>query len=128
MKIEYVSLGENCLADNILNRYHLKAFSTPYSHGRSNIDCALALEKCKYRVLLNQRYLHYEMYGKKQVVRNSALRKCDDIFISDQKHGFEFTHHDVIGNAAHLKSYSRKVKRMRRLRRVKGVVFFTIIG
>lgn len=41
----WLSLGENCLSDNILSRHSLKSFSTPFSHARSNIDYALELEK-----------------------------------------------------------------------------------
>lgn len=41
----YLSLGENCLADDILKRYKLKSFSTPYSPTRSNIEYAIQSEK-----------------------------------------------------------------------------------
>ena len=34
----YLSFGENCLTDNILSRYNIKSYSTPYSSARSNIE------------------------------------------------------------------------------------------
>ncbi|MFJ5369320.1 DUF1796 family putative cysteine peptidase, partial [Bosea sp. CER48] len=44
----WLSLGENCLPDNILERNGLKMFSTPFSHGRSNIEYAIQLHSEGY--------------------------------------------------------------------------------
>lgn len=61
------SVGENCLADNILARNGLKSFSSPYSSGRSNIEYILAFEKEAFSDFLNQKYLKYENFGDKQL-------------------------------------------------------------
>ncbi len=108
----YLSIGENCLTDNILYRFDIKSFSTPYSHGRSNIDYAIHLEMEKYRNLLTADYLYYDFIGEKKVVRNKHYSKSDIIFSPLHLNGFEFTHHDVIDNKVHLKSYQRKAERM----------------
>lgn len=63
----YVSIGENCLTDNILDRFNIKSFSTPYSHGRSNIEYAIHLESEKYQNLLNPEFLYYDYVGETKV-------------------------------------------------------------
>lgn len=108
----YLSIGENCLTDNILDRFKLKSFSTPYSHGRSNLDYAIALEKDAYKHLLNPKYLHYDTVGETKVVRNNFYSKSDSIYNELHKNGFEFTHHDVFNNDGQRKSYQRKIARM----------------
>ncbi len=95
----YLSLGENCLPDNILRRHGLETFSTVYSSGRSNIDYALHLESEDYAYLLSQKYLYYDHVGAAKVVRNRRYSKADDIYEALQSNGFEFTHHDVIADA-----------------------------
>jgi len=109
----YLSLGENCLTDNILDRYKIKSFSTPYSHGRSNIDYAINLEKENYNDLLKNEYLFYDYVEESKVVRNKHYSISDDIYSELHLNGFEFTHHDVIGNTKHRKSYERKITRMK---------------
>ena len=111
-KTHYLSIGENCLTDNILARHNLKSFSTPYSHGRSNLDYAIALEKENYANLLNPDYLHYEYLGETKVLRNKLYAESDDIYNQLHKNGFEFTHHEVLNNDLQRKSYERKIARM----------------
>ena len=41
----WLSLGENCLPDNVLQRHGRKTLSTVFSSGRSNIDYAVSLEE-----------------------------------------------------------------------------------
>lgn len=108
----YLSIGENCLTDNILDRHKIKSFSTPYSHGRSNLDYAIHLEKESYSELLNPQHLYYGYVGETKVVRNSYYTKSDSIYNELHKNGFEFTHHDVINNEFQRKSYQRKIARM----------------
>lgn len=108
----FLSIGENCLTDNILDRFKIKSFSTPYSHGRSNLDYVIALEKDNYANLLNPEYLYYDYVGETKVVRNKYYSKSDSIYNDLHKNGFEFTHHDVINNDAQRKSYQRKIERM----------------
>ncbi len=108
----YISIGENCLTDNILDRFNIKSFSTPYSHGRSNIEYAIHLEKERYRNLLTYEYLYYDYVGETKVVRNRHYSQSDETYNKLHVNGFEFTHHDVINNDTHRKSYERKVLRM----------------
>ncbi|WP_298553314.1 DUF1796 family putative cysteine peptidase [uncultured Algibacter sp.] len=121
--VYYISIGENCLTDNILNRFRIKSFSTPYSHGRSNLDYAIQLEKENYCNLLNSEHLFYEYIGETKVVRNKFYSKSDNIYIKLHQHGFEFTHHDVINNDLHRKSYERKLLRMKSLDKRKKIKF-----
>lgn len=106
-----VSIGENCLTDNILHRHELKSFSTPYSHCRSNLDYALQLEEQDYSELLNPENLCYEDFNGLTVIRNHSFFN-DPIFHGFHINGFEFTHHDVIKNSDHIESYRRKIERL----------------
>lgn len=119
-----LSLGENCLTDNILTRHGLKSFSTPYSHGRTNLDYAINLEKENYSCLMDSKYLSYEKMGVKRVVRNSKYSTSDPIFIDIHRNGFEFTHHDVLSHDSHRRSYFRKIRRLKRYRGRKNIRFY----
>lgn len=119
----YLSLGENCLPDNILDRYSLKSFSTPFSHGRSNIDYALQLENDNYNLLLKPAFLRHEELGGQQVTKNFRFEQCDDIFDKSVARGFEFTHHNVISNEEARKSYLRKVIRMKEIKNNEDITF-----
>jgi hypothetical protein len=120
----FLSLGENCLTDDVLNRHGLKSFSTPYSHGRTNIDYAIDLEKGNYTGLLDTEYLSYKMMANKRVVRNGKYYKSDPIFIDIHRNGFEFTHHDVISCASHRRSCLRKINRLKRYKGRKNIRFY----
>jgi len=119
----WLSLGENCLPDHIISRHQLKGFATPYSHGRSNIDYALALEDRNYAGLLDVENLgRFESFGEK-VVRSTLPLKADPIFHPSVSRGFEFTHHDVIANEAARQSYHRKIERLQRARGQEDITF-----
>lgn len=113
--IIYLSIGENCLTDIILERHGLKSFSTPYSYARSNIDYAIALEENNYSNLLSKDSLYYanEQGLPPKAVRSKHIVKCANIYSQAHQKGFEFTHHDVIGDKEHFDSYTRKIERMR---------------
>lgn len=119
----YLSIGENCLTDNILDRHNIKSFSTPYSHGRSNLDYAISLEKENYRNLLKSEYLYYDYLGETKVVKNKYFIKSDNIYNELHQNGFEFTHHDVIDNKSHRLSYERKILRMTSFSKRKKIKF-----
>ncbi|WP_405569735.1 DUF1796 family putative cysteine peptidase [Winogradskyella sp. Asnod2-B02-A] len=119
----YISIGENCLTDNILDRHNLKSFSTPYSHGRSNLDYIIKLESEGYKNLLNSKYLYHDHVGETKVVRNKYYSTSDNIYLDLHQNGFEFTHHDVINNDAHKNSYERKILRMLSLNNSKKLKF-----
>ena len=119
----YISIGENCLTDNILDRHSLKSFSTPYSHGRSNLDYAIKLESEGYKNLLSLKYLYHDHVGETKVVRNKYYSESENIYLELHQNGFEFTHHDVINNDAHKNSYERKALRMSSLNKRKKLKF-----
>jgi len=122
-EILWLSLGENCLPDNILHRHGLKSFSSPYSHGRSNIDYALALEKRNYDGLLDPEHLAHGISEKKTVVRSTLFNQCDDIYNEMHMKGFEMTHHDVIDSEKDRDTFVRKINRQREVRGTKKIVF-----
>lgn len=119
----YLSIGENCLTDNVLDRFHLKSFSTPYSHGRSNLDYAIHLEAENYSNLLNSEFLYYDYVGSIKVVRNRRYLNAEPIYNELHLNGFEFTHHDVIANENHRRSLERKVERMKSFDKRKKLKF-----
>lgn len=121
----WVSLGENCLSDDVLKRHGLKTFSTPFSPSRSNIDHAIAADASEFRGFLDRENLVYGMATEGRVVR-STLYECDPaLFHKTASHGFETTHHDLIGSDRHRDSFARKIDRWNELRRSRiPVVFF----
>lgn len=119
-KALWLSLGENCLTDSILQRYEIKSFSTLYSHGRSNIDYALFLERNNYKDILNIENLKHE----NKVVRSTLVNSCDNIFSELHMNGFEFTHHNVMDSEKDKMSAKRKIQRMLDIRGTRNVVFF----
>lgn len=119
----WLSLGENCLSDNILHRHGKKSFSTPYSHGRSNLDYAISLEKMNYSGLLDKENLKYDHVGKSSVVRSTLFNKSDDIFSYLHINGFEFTHHDILSSDKERESLQRKIQRLNKYRNNKRIVF-----
>lgn len=122
-KTFWLSLGENCLTDAILERHGLRSFSTVYSNGRTNIDYALYLEKNNYQNLLETEDLKYDFLNDVKLVRSTSVVNCDPIFLDLQMNGFEFTHHDVIGNKRHIESYRRKVQRQLKFRKKRNFIF-----
>jgi hypothetical protein len=120
----WLSIGENCLPDGILKRHDLKSFSTPYSHGRTNIDYAIELEKQNYATLLSKNNLVYEdTWGGAKVVRSSHIKKSDDLYDISSSKGFEFTHHDTISSEKDIESYNRKIERLLSIRKKQDVIF-----
>ena len=120
----YLSIGENCLTDGILERHNLKSFSTIYSHGRSNMDYVIHLETISYLGLIDIDYLEYSYVGQTKVVRNTRINSSDMIYSSMHTKGFEFTHHDVISNKIHRDSVRRKIHRLKDIKGKKDICFF----
>lgn len=94
----FLSFGENCLTDNILSRYYIKSFTTPFSHIRSNIEYILEFERKNYENFISGKFLKYEDLNGKPVSR----LKTDLILKNNYHHlhtnGLEFSNHDVIKN------------------------------
>lgn len=111
------SIGENCLADNILARNGLKSFSSPYSSARSNVEYLIAFEKEEFNDFLNADYLVYDKTSNGNVAQNKKYVDVNNKYYSSCVNGFEFTHHDVIGDSA---AKDKIYKRCRRLLRLKN--------
>lgn len=120
----WLSLGENCLPDSILHRFGMKSFSTPFSHGRTNIEYATQADAENFASLLDQSLLYsVEAYGK-PVVRNN-LYSCDkSLYDASVASDFEFTHHDVIKGWGSQESYKRKIQRWNDARQTADEVRF----
>ena len=111
------SIGENCLTDNILERYHLKSFSSPYSSGRSNVEYILNFENEEMLDFLNPTFLKYEYFNDKRVVRNKKYVNVVNKYNETVTNGFEFTHHDVLGNKRIRNQLFRRCDRLKRLKK-----------
>lgn len=111
----YVSFGENCLTDNILDRYSLKSLTTPFSHGRSNIEYILQLEQDNYKDFLNLNFIKYEFLNKKEVPRLKKYNEIRNDYHELHKNGFEFTHHDVIKDDRVRLKISDRLQKLRYL-------------
>ena len=86
----FLSFGENCLTDNILERHHIKSFSTPYSSGRSNIEYILQIERARFEDFLNPEYLEYTEFDGRRVVRLRQYTQVDNTYNPWHMNGFEF--------------------------------------
>lgn len=121
-KTIFMSFGENCLTDNILERHKLKLITTPFSHGRSNIEYILQLELDNYKNFLNTDFIQYETLNDKKVPRlktyNVILNGYNELHIN----GFEFTHHDVISSDAMRLKFKQRVEILQKLKKTKKIV------
>ncbi len=120
----YLSFGENCLTDNILNRHGIKSFTTPYSHGLSNIEYIIQLENDRYANFLNPEYLHFVESGGKQVLRLTCCTKIKNSYEKICMNGFEFTHHDVKKNINHKEAFTRRVNNLLNLNNKNLFIFY----
>lgn len=109
----YLSFGENCLTDNIIARYQLKTFTTPFSHGRSNVEYILNLELDNYKDFLSDKYLCYENLEGKSVPRLKRYNNIQNTYNSLHMNGFEFTHHDVKGNEELKSKFESRVSKLK---------------
>ncbi len=105
-----------------MRRHGKKCFSTPYSHCRTNIDYALALEAEDYRSLLSTSEMERAVAFGATVVR-SRRYQCDPIFHPSCSEGFEFSHYDMLNEWRDRENFGRKISRLLRLRGRKNVLF-----
>lgn len=120
----FLSFGENCLTDDILKRYNIKSFSTPYSSGRSNIEYILQIEKDRYNDFLNPDYLEYGYADDHQVVRLKKYMHVRNVYNCAHMQGFEFTHHNVLGETSAREKMKRRASRMLKLRNNEINIFY----
>lgn len=118
----YLSFGENCLADNILNRHRIKSFTSPFAHGRSNIEYILQLEKDRYKDFLDLRFLKYERLGEKEVPRLKKYDLIRNMYDVSHAKGFEFTHHDVIRYANLREKMQNRVQKLQYFKGRKRII------
>ncbi len=120
----YLSFGENCLTDNILSRYDIKSYSTPYSSGRSNIEYILQIEKDNFKNFLNPEYMKYDFVEQNKVVRLTVYNELKNKYQDLCMHGFEFTHHDVLGNLKLRETMKRRYERLLNINDKKLCIFY----
>jgi hypothetical protein len=121
--IYWLSLGENCLSDDILKRTNLKSFSTPYSSAFSNIDYAIQLEKTNYLHLLEPSYLEHGFYDNNKVVRSKLTLASDDIHDPSCSQSFMFPHHNPIDSIDDRKAMLRRIDRLQNIKGEHNIVF-----
>lgn len=109
------SIGENCLADDVLARNGLKSFSSPYASSRSNIEYLLDFENENFKDILNPKWLVYENSSGNKVARNKKYVDVNNKYHSSCINGFEFTHHDVIGDNAMTDTIRKRCRRLMKL-------------
>ncbi|MFC0340696.1 DUF1796 family putative cysteine peptidase [Paracoccus niistensis] len=66
-KVEFYSIGENCLGHDVLKRHGVDVQVTPFSHGRSNIDFISQLVDTGFQEMLEPEFLKYEIIYNKRV-------------------------------------------------------------
>lgn len=120
----FLSFGENCLTYDILKRYSLNTYSTPFSSARSNIEYILFLEKNRYTGFLDYDNLAYEDCCGTQVVRLKIGRELINHYDPSHMRGFEFTHHDVIENDTHRDAFYRRYNRLLNLKDESLTIFY----
>lgn len=120
----YISIGENCLSDDILSRNNLKSFSSPFSSGRSNIEYILAFEKENYADILNPEFLLYESDGNKKVARNKKYVSVENRYNESCMNGLEFTHHDIINDENVRERIKVRINRMLGLKNKRIVMLY----
>lgn len=113
----YLSFGENCLTDNILSRYGLKSFTTPFSHCRSNIEYILDLERNHYIAFVSGEFLKYGDLNGKPVPRLKTDLILKNSYHHLHENGIEFPSQDVIKNQ---KYWHKVVKRAVKLKAFLG--------
>ncbi len=119
----WISLGENCLPDDILRRHNRKSFSSVFSSCRSNIEYILQMEKEAYQNLLNKEYLQYVNNGKHSVVRSTYYKNCLARYSERHMLGFEFSHHDPLRVKEDYRAFRRRIDRQLTYRGSRCFVF-----
>jgi hypothetical protein len=119
----WVSMGENCLPDDILRRHNRKSFSTVFSSGRSNIEYILQMEYDNYTNLLKKDYLVQCPDGTNSVIRSTYYKKCNDKYSPRHMLGFEFTHHNPLKVREDNRAFKRRISRQIQLRGTRNFVF-----
>jgi hypothetical protein len=108
----FVSLGENCLIDEILKDSNLRTATYPFGSGRFNIEYILGICKEEFRHFLDDQFLYYATVENKIVVKNNFYKCKHNIYEPSVCHDVEFTHHDVFKPNV-KESFLRKIERFK---------------
>ena len=118
------SIGENCLADNILARNGLKSFSSPYASARSNIEYLIAFEKESFKDFLKNDYIVYVNPSESKIAQNKKYVEVENSYHNSCINGFEFTHHDVIGDDKMREMLKKRYKRLLKIKNKNIVLLY----
>lgn len=119
----WLSLGENCLTDDILRRHQRKSYSHVFSSARSNIEYVLQMEKDNYRYLLQKEHLACCIEEGHDVLRSTRYIDCENIYSENHMKGFEFSHHNPLSVAEDHRAFKRRIARAIQTRGSKNIVF-----
>ncbi|QIO06365.1 DUF1796 family putative cysteine peptidase [Acinetobacter shaoyimingii] len=119
----WLSLGENCLSDSILQRSNLKSYSSLYGSARSNIDYNIEIQNKNFKDLLNKDQTVYGYVNWKEVLRSRLYNRSDNIFHDLHCNGFEFTHHDWVKNEKFVQTFERRILRTQKSIGHKNFIF-----
>lgn len=119
----WISLGENCLPDDILRRHNRKSYSSVYASGRSNIEYILEIEKDRFKNLLTAKYLHDFPDGTHSVLRSIYYTDCHNYYSDRHMLGFEFSHHNPLKIKEDLRAFRRRIKRALDARQKQNFMF-----
>ncbi len=111
-ELTFVSLGENCLIDEILKDLKLRTATHPFGSGRFNIEYITEICKEEFEHFLDDQFLYYATVENKIVVKNNFYKCKHNIYESSVCHDVEFTHHDVFKPNV-KESFLRKIERFK---------------
>jgi hypothetical protein len=111
-ELTFVSIGENCLIDEILKDSKLRTATYPFGSGRFNIEYILEICKEEFEHFLDENFLYYATVENKIVVKNNFYNCKLNIYESSVCNDVEFTHHDVFKPNVR-DSFLRKIERFK---------------
>ena len=114
-ELAWISLGENCFGQGLINRVGKKTIISPWAWGRSNVEYIIEAEKLNYKRILDTSNLYHEdAYGTK-VVRSNLIKNCSNLYEKSVSNNLEFTHHDPISSDKDKDSLQRKFDRFKEI-------------
>ena len=120
----FISIGENCLSQGILDRKNIKSVLNPFSWTRSNIDYVSQIVSENFNNFLNSKFLQKEYRENNYTAINLKYTCQNGIFENSVSNYFEFTHHNVVDSIDCLESYIRKVVRFKQLVQSNNEIIF----
>jgi ubiquinone/menaquinone biosynthesis C-methylase UbiE len=122
--MEFISIGETCLTDAVLEKLHLKKESYPFGSSRSNIEYILQAIGEDFEHFIDPTVLVKQVNAVNQkVMVNTRYSSSEDIYHILSSSLYEFTHHDL-DLIENRDSFSRKVERFRNILRSEKEVCF----